>query len=107
MLAHFSPEDSTDGDKELIKVRNSWNEAQLTFWNNCVYFCGIYWPFLKHSYSSAHQAYTVPDQCEVIDYCWISPCGKKLKHPHSETNQSFIRLQVYSKYVLEELNLIS
>lgn len=31
MLTHFSPEDSTDGDKELIKVRSSSDEAQLTF----------------------------------------------------------------------------
>lgn len=30
MLAHFSPEDSTDGDKELIRVR-SLERAQMTF----------------------------------------------------------------------------
>lgn len=31
MLAHFSPEDSTDGDKELIRVRSSLDNTQMTF----------------------------------------------------------------------------
>lgn len=33
MLAYFSPEDSTDGDKELIRVRNPFDKAQMTFCN--------------------------------------------------------------------------
>lgn len=31
MLAHFSPEDSADGDKELIRVRYLLYKAQLNF----------------------------------------------------------------------------
>ncbi len=56
MLAHFSPEDSTDGDKELIRVSSPSDKAHMTFSNNFAYVFGINCPFWKQTHTAPKAA---------------------------------------------------